>query len=52
MELTVNGCAPIVDVGSQPVATWNVEGLKSASEVKFAKLRLFMQKHGISVLCI
>jgi len=25
VELTVNGCAPIVDVGSQPVATWNVE---------------------------
>jgi hypothetical protein len=25
VELIVTGCAPIVDVGSQPVATWNVE---------------------------
>jgi hypothetical protein len=25
VELTVDGCVPIVEVGSQPVATWNVE---------------------------
>ena len=34
------------------IGTWNVEGMRGPSEVKFAELRISMRKHGISVLCI
>ena len=34
------------------VCTWNVEGMRGDSSVKFAVLRLFMRKHGIGILCL
>ncbi len=39
VELVVHGCEPIVDVGSQPVAVWNVEDLVLARRISEAEAR-------------